>query len=156
MLVERLIPVSLLAASVCFGLGICLPIVHFEKFYFFTETPSLIELMTGLWASKNYWISAAIGLFSILFPLVKLTTVFFSAFAGSIKPVPRWSVHLAKWSMMDVLIVALVIFAAKTTGVANAIVQPGLWFYGASTVLVTIAAECLSRFRPELVHPTDG
>jgi len=42
---------------------------------------------------------------------------------------------LSKWSMMDVMLVAIVIFAAKTSGLAQAFTQPGLWFYAASAIL---------------------
>ncbi len=37
--------------------------------------------------------------------------------------------------MLDVVLVALVIFAAKTSGLATAFTQPGLWFFAASAVL---------------------
>ena len=42
---------------------------------------------------------------------------------------------LGKWSMMDVMLVALVIVAAKTSGMASAFTQPGLWFYAASAIM---------------------
>ena len=47
--------------------------------------------------------------------------------------------------MMDVLLVALVIFAAKTSGLANAFAQPGLWFYATSAIAGAIAAGLLKR-----------
>jgi paraquat-inducible protein A len=47
---------------------------------------------------------------------------------------------LSKWSMMDVLLVALVVFAAKTSGLAAAVSQPGVWFYALSTLLVAAAS----------------
>ena len=37
--------------------------------------------------------------------------------------------------MMDVMLVALVIVAAKTSGMASAFTQPGLWFYAASAIM---------------------
>ena len=37
--------------------------------------------------------------------------------------------------MMDVMLVAIVVFAAKSSGLANAVSQPGLWFYAASTLI---------------------
>ncbi|MGO7917473.1 paraquat-inducible protein A, partial [Rhizobium ruizarguesonis] len=43
--------------------------------------------------------------------------------------------HLSKWSMMDVLLVAIVIAAAKTTGLADAFTQPVLWCYAASSMI---------------------
>ena len=40
-----------------------------------------------------------------------------------------WLRALSNWSMLDVVLVALVIFAAKTSGLATAFTQPGLWFF---------------------------
>ena len=53
---------------------------------------------------------------------------------------PTLFTALSKWSMLDVLLVALVIFAAKTSGVATALTLPGLWFFGASVVLTAAGA----------------
>ena len=46
--------------------------------------------------------------------------------------------------MLDVVLVALVIFAAKTSGLATASTQPGLWFFAASVIL-TAAASTLAK-----------
>lgn len=81
-------PVLLVAAPFFLALGLVLPLVRFEKLWFFDETPSLLEIVASL-----------------------------------------------KWSMMDVLLVAIVIAAAKTTGLANAFTQPGLWCYAASAMI---------------------
>jgi paraquat-inducible protein A len=51
--------------------------------------------------------------------------------------------------MADVLIVALAIFAAKTSGLAEAATQAGIWFYAAATLLSAIAAVVLTRERAE-------
>ncbi|MGI9389284.1 MAG: paraquat-inducible protein A [Boseongicola sp.] len=139
----------LLVASFTFALGISLPIVHFEKLYFLTESPSLIGIVTGLWSDGSLLIAAIVLLFSILFPLVKLVIVFIAAVAPETlvahKSVLRHAGTLSKWSMMDVLLVALVIFAAKTSGLANAFAQPGLWFYATSAIAGAIAAGLLKR-----------
>jgi paraquat-inducible protein A len=60
--------------------------------------------------------------------------------------------------MMDVLVVALAVFAAKTTGLASAAAQPGIWFYGAAALLSAVIAVILKREdRPEQdVRRQDG
>lgn len=52
---------------------------------------------------------------------------------------------LANWSMLDVVLVAIVIFAAKTSGLATAITQSGLWFFTASVVLTALASALAAR-----------
>jgi paraquat-inducible protein A len=131
-------PILLLLAAISFGLGISLPLVRLEKFYFFSETPSLLELVAGLWRQNDIALAALVGAFSLVFPVVKLFTVFEAAYGS--KPFPGWAGVLAKWSMMDVLLVAILVFAAKTSGLATAVTQPGIWFYAMSTVAAAVAA----------------
>jgi paraquat-inducible protein A len=47
--------------------------------------------------------------------------------------------------MLDVVLVALVVFAAKTSGLATAFTKPGLWFFAASVVLTAMASAVLKR-----------
>jgi paraquat-inducible protein A len=140
-----LISLALLSAGVAFGLGITLPLVRLEKFYFFSETPSLVEMITALWNEGDIWIAGLVSAFSIIFPLLKMAIVFNTAISNSTREFPRWISYLSKWSMMDVLLVALVIFGAKTSGIATAIAQPGIWFYAAAALLSVLAAEVLKH-----------
>lgn len=142
-MLSLLISISLLAAGVTFGLGISLPLVHFEKLYFFSETPTLLQLIYALWEEDESLIAALVAVFSVIFPLLKMLIVFQSAIGKASRALPRWLSYLSKWSMMDVLLVALIIFGAKTTGLANAVAQPGIWFYAAAAVFSVIAAELL-------------
>ncbi|MFZ1814740.1 MAG: paraquat-inducible protein A [Rhizobiaceae bacterium] len=134
---NRLRPIFLLIAAISFGLGIALPLVRFEKLYFFAETPSLLGVVAGLWSKDDMVLAAIVFLFSIAFPVVKMFTVYEAAFG--LGRFPTWAGVLSKWSMMDVLLVAILVFAAKTSGLATAVSQPGLWFFGLST-LATAAA----------------
>jgi len=52
---------------------------------------------------------------------------------------------LSKWSMMDVLVVALAVFAAKTSGLASAAALPGLWFYAGAALLSALAAALIKN-----------
>ncbi len=141
----------LLLSAICFGMGISLPIAQFKRLYFFEETPSLLSLFAGLWGEGQVLIALAVLLFSIVFPIVKLTVTFLAALAPdaalSNHPLAKFAPMLAKWSMMDVLLVALVIFAAKSSGLASAIAQPGLWFYASSAISGAVAAGLLKRER---------
>lgn len=137
-------PFILLLASVSFGLGISLPLMQFEKLYFFTETPSLISIIIDLWRGGEILLSLVVIAFSILFPIVKLFTAYQAIFLG--ERAKGWTAALAKWSMMDVLLVAIAVFAAKTSGLANAISQPGLWFFAISAIAVAVS---VARLEPK-------
>ena len=138
----------MLASSIAFGLGITLPIIKLEKLYFFSETPSILEVIGGLWEDGSFLLSAVVLLFSVLFPILKLSVVFVDAVAHQsthqFSASRKWLSILSKWSMMDVILVAIAVFAAKTTGLATAIALPGIWFYCASAIGGTICAFLLS------------
>ena len=139
------VPVILFVATVCFALGLVLPVAVFETLFVFTERPSLVEVIDGLWREEDYAIAFLVGLFSVVFPAAKLLVLHLAAYAPDrLHWVERVGV-LSKWSMADVLVVALAIFAAKTSGLAEAATQSGIWFYAAATLLSAAAAVILTR-----------
>jgi paraquat-inducible protein A len=139
------VPVILFAATLSFGLGLVLPIAVFETLLVFTERPSLIEVIAGLWDEGDVAIAFLVGLFSVVFPAAKLLVLHLAAYAPErLHWVERVGV-LSKWSMADVLVVALAIFAAKTSGLAEAATQAGIWFYAGATLLSAAAAVILTR-----------
>jgi paraquat-inducible protein A len=143
---RRLLPLLLFAATVCFTLGIALPLIRLERLFLFTDEPSLTTMVFGLWAGGDMLLAATVGLFSIVFPALKLGLLHVAAYDGAEghRLVPGSFRALSRWSMLDVVLVALVIFAAKTSGLATASTQPGLWFFAASVVL-TAAASTLAK-----------
>ena len=145
-----IVPLFLVASAFSLALGLVLPLVRFEKLYFFSETPSLIGIVTSLWSQGSLALAVVIALLSIVFPIAKLIGIAVEATAPSAggrqdRAVARLLPILGKWSMMDVMLVALVIVAAKTSGMATAFTQPGLWFYAASAVMTGILQ---MRLRP--------
>lgn len=134
------VPLFLVLSALCLAFGLVLPLVRFEKLYFFDETPSLIDIVGSLWEQGSGGLAALVALFSIVFPIVKLVALTLEATApsqadGKASLLARLLPVLGKWSMMDVMLVALVIVAAKTSGMASAFTQPGLWFYAASAIM---------------------
>jgi paraquat-inducible protein A len=143
-------PLLLVLSAVFLALGLVLPLVRFEKLVFFNETPSLLGIVSSLWGDGDWMLATVVVLFSVVFPFAKLVGIAFEATAPvDGKPVngmvSRLLPFLGKWSMMDVMLVALVIFAAKTSGMAEAFTQPGLWFYAGSAVLTGLLQ---MRLRP--------
>lgn len=147
------VPALLVFSALFLALGLVLPLVRFEKLYFFNETPSLIDIVVSLWGQGSGGLAVLVGLFSIVFPVIKLFGIALEATApaqpgGEANWVARLLPILGKWSMMDVMLVALVIVAAKTSGMASAFTQPGLWFYAASAILTGLLQMKLRLHRP--------
>jgi paraquat-inducible protein A len=132
------------------ALGLVLPLVRFQAFYFFSDTPSLLGIIASLWRTENYLLGAIVALVSVALPILKAISLTVEALGRGEKRrgglffdhvVPQ----LARWSMMDVLLVAIVITAAKTSGLATAFTQPGLWFYAGSTMISGLLHLLLQR-----------
>ncbi|MCC4245331.1 paraquat-inducible protein A [Stappia indica] len=142
-----LLALLLPAATTCFILGLTLPLLELERLYFLTDRPALLALVAGLWREQETLLAVVVGLFSIAFPAAKILALHVAAIAGR-SGIGHALMHaLGKWSMMDVMLVALVVFAAKTSGLASATSLPGLWFYASATVMTALAAAIVSRSR---------
>jgi paraquat-inducible protein A len=144
---RALLPLALFAATVCYGLGLVLPLIRVQKLFLFTDEPSLVAMIAGLWGSGDIALAILVALFSVVFPLAKLGLLHVAAYGGpdGHRMVPSWFRILSNWSMLDVVLVALVVFAAKTTGLAEAFARPGLWFFAASVVLTAGASALVKR-----------
>ncbi len=144
---RALLPLALFAATVCYGLGLVLPLIRVQKLFLFTDEPSLVAMIAGLWGSGDIALAILVALFSVVFPLAKLGLLHVAAYGGpdGHRMVPSWFRILSNLSMLDVVLVALVVFAAKTTGLAEAFARPGLWFFAASVVLTAGASALVKR-----------
>jgi paraquat-inducible protein A len=134
-------------ATFCFALGVTQPLIEVERLLLFTDRPSLIEIVSGLWNDGDWLLAIVIALFSIVLPALKLVSVqyLYVARQETVARIPALLGTVSKWSMLDVLLVALVIFAARTSGVATALTLPGLWFFTAAVVLTALASVLVGR-----------
>ena len=143
----------LIGASASFALGVTLPLMRFKSFYVFSTDASLIEVILSLWAGGDGALAVLVGLVSVVFPLAKLLLVAAEQMADARIAqtgfLDRLVPVLSKWSMMDVLLVAIIIFATKTTGLAQAFTQPGLWFYAGSSLCVVVLSIVGRRPAPQ-------
>lgn len=141
------IPIFLFIATFSLALGLTMPLMNVSKLYFFDENPSLLAIVTTLWRDGDWLLAVIVTLFSVILPIAKLAVAQLAAaqVTAATHILHRWITILSKWSMLDVLLVALVIFGAKTSGLATAIAQPGLWFFTASAILSAVATHFIAR-----------
>lgn len=141
LIIAVLLPVS----TFSFALGLTLPLMRFERLYFLEDRPALIEIVQTLWKDGDPLLAGLIGVFSIGFPAVKILLTHMAALNGSKARSLALLSAVSKWSMLDVMLVALVMFAAKTSSLADAAVLPGLWFYAGATLSTALAAFLCNR-----------
>jgi len=140
-----LLAILLPVATFSFALGLTLPLMKLERLYFLEDTPSLLEIVEGLWLDGEPVLAAIILLFSIFLPAAKIVLTHVAALKGSSGRSLSVLSAIGKWSMLDVMLVALVLFAAKTSGLAAASALPGLWFYALATIATAAAANLCRR-----------
>ena len=130
--------------------GLTSPSIEFSRFYFLTDRHSILSVIIGLWQESELFLSTILALFSVAFPILKVVTLAAASLATVVtgriaKQILRIAVVLGRWSMLDVLVLALVIFYVKNSGLGDANTLPGIWFFAAAVVLTTLAAFVLSE-----------
>lgn len=143
-----LLPVLFVAAPFLFAFGVTQPLMSFKKLFFFKEDPSLIGIIGALFDNGDYLLGIVVALFSLVFPLIKMVAIAAEALTPP-GEASNWFARLVpfltKWSMMDVMLVAIVIAAAKTSGLADAFSEAGLWFYAGSALMTTLIQWLVAR-----------
>lgn len=139
-----LLSLAILGASVCLALGVSLPIIKLTRFVFWSTEHSLLSTVDVLLTDGQYFLGLTILLFSIVFPVLKLlylllvSTLPASEIARQSRRLKalEW---LGKWSMHDVLVLALTIFFIKSQGVYDARSLNGVYFFTAAVVLMILS-----------------
>src|SRR5262245_33201533 len=139
-----LLTLAIVGASVCLALGVSLPIIKLTKFVFFTYEHSLISTVNALIRSGQIFLGSTVLVFSIVLPVTKLLYLLLLSTLplrelGRLSRQLRALEWLGKWSMHDVLVLALSIFFIKSHGVYDARSLTGIYFFTAAVLLMMLA-----------------
>jgi hypothetical protein len=112
------------------------------KTYYYYQNKGIMEVISMLWKTDNKPVAIAIGLFSVIIPILKLLStliILFSRTTGT-KRFRKVLSFLAKWSMADVFVVSLFLaylsFANMSPGVEmDAQVLFGLYYFMGYVIL---------------------
>ena len=141
--------VLLAAVAVLLALGLTLPVIRVERFVFFSREASLLGIVWSLFESREFLLGGIIGLFSVVFPVAKLgllLSLWRSAGRDAVSRVLFRRLEMfGRWSMLDVLVAALLVFAIKSTGLAAAASEPGLYCFAAAGLLSMAATRAIER-----------
>ncbi len=145
-----LVFVLTLAAAVCLVMGLTLPVVKLTRLYFWTDTHSIISIISALYYTGEVFLAGVIFVFSVVFPAFKLLYITMAGTLITFNPArrSRWFKRiewLGKWSMLDVLMLALLVFYAKSAELTDAVALPGIYFFAASVILTMIAYSLVDR-----------
>lgn len=145
-----LLGLLIIGATVCLVLGLTLPIIRLTKFYIWTDVHSLVSVVKELYLADEIILATVVCLFSVVFPFLKLLYLLALYSIRHIQPnrTASWLKRLSwlgKWSMLDVLVLALVVFYAKATNLADAMSMPGIYLFAASVILTMVATAMIEH-----------
>jgi len=120
------------------------PIVELEVNGYQTSA-TLLGAIRVLWTEQMQLVAAVVFVFTILLPAVELGSLLYVTLSlrGGHRP-PGFdhllrAVGLARrWGMTEVLMIGILITIVKMTSLATVVVQPGLFAFGALTMMLAI------------------
>jgi paraquat-inducible protein A len=145
-----LVNMLLVLALVLLFYGLQAPILTLEKFYFFSNTISLLSALQTLANEAEWGLFVLVGTFSVLFPVAKnlvllLIWNFDMAQGEAHRRHLAWLAAYSKWSMLDVFVVALLVVSVKLSALAQAHVERGIYAFAASIVLSMLLSTWIGR-----------
>lgn len=134
----------IILATVFFALGIILPVIKFTTVYVWSNEHSIATIIWALFENQEYFLTVVLFLFSIFFPFLKLFYLLTLVTSPDIPPEFRKkSISTMEWlgrySMTDVMVLALMIFYVNSSGYTEATVLPGVYFFAASAIITMLA-----------------
>ena len=142
---HRAIPYLLALAMLLFGTGIFFPFFHVTKFWVFDDAVSVVGGIITLFHEGEYFLFTVLTLFTLVFPCVKLGLLGIIWLErehdlAKVQRLHRWVESLGKWSMLDVFVVAILIVAMKSAGVADIHIGSGLYLFTFSVIATQFAS----------------
>ncbi|MBB5606625.1 paraquat-inducible protein A [Janthinobacterium sp. S3M3] len=110
-----------------------------------TSSATLLGSIRVLWSEQMQVVATMVFLFTMLFPAIELGSLLYVALGLRMKiRVPGFNrvlraVQTAReWGMTEVLMIGILITVVKMTSLATVVPQPGLFAFGALTVMLAI------------------
>ena len=161
----------ILFSSAFLGIGLVAPTISIEpragEFTWLVElwdqeatetvTYSIFGAIRDLFRMDNFFLALVLGLFSVVFPVFKLSLYWLATVhhpnSTSFASLLKWTARLSKFSMVEVLFLALLILTVKTLpGGSEATIQWGAYLFVASafgSMIVPMLIEKTERVRDD-------
>ena len=147
---DRAVSPLLLLAVIALGLGVFLPVVEVRNLALFANRFSIMEAAWQLLIDEQYLLGLVVIVFSIVFPFGKIlvAAMVWARYRNTGDISLTWISRLeflGRWSCADVLLVAMAIVVTKTSGIAAASMEIGMWFFAAAIPLTALAVHRVKK-----------
>jgi paraquat-inducible protein A len=141
--------------------GLFLPMLTLTKFLIIANSFSIMSGLVALYQQGQWLIFIAIGLFSVVLPLLKVGLLFLLLIHGEVRS-PSYAKLLklmhdyGRWAMLDVMVVAVMIVTVKLGVVAQIEIHPGLYIFGAAVLLIMYITHRVVGFSEQNGEEVEG
>lgn len=131
----------LMLSTLVLALGYIMPMLTLTKFIFIANSFSIVTGLVELYARGQWLVLFAVGVFSVLLPLIKIGLLFMLLHHREVRS-PHFGRLLkmmhdyGRWAMLDVMVVAVMIVTVKLGVVAEVEIHPGLYLFGLAVLLI--------------------
>lgn len=143
----------LLAAAPLFVAGLWMPVISVRSMLVFEREFSLLDGVLAFFRSGNYFMFAILGLFTVLLPTAKIGTALLvwglGLTHGWAPRMVRLFERVSRWSMLDVLVVALTILFLEGTLATSADIGLGVILFAGAVILSTIATHRIAQWQEQ-------
>jgi paraquat-inducible protein A len=134
---DRLVPAALVASLALLLAGLALPVMTVDRFFVFSAQFSILGSLEALWRAHEYFLFAAVALFSVAFPVAKLCACLAAWYGAPLST--GWIEELGRWSMLDVFLLAILLVTIRGAG-TGARTEVGLYVFAAAVIVSILAA----------------
>lgn len=147
---EKLTPYIFTASFMFLCAGVTYPIVRVSSLLLFSDRISIVGSIHALLSSSEYFIALIIVAFSIVLPIAKIIIAdyvwrgcsYLRAQRGKSIALLEW---VGRWSMLDVLVIALIVVSLKSSMFGDARTELGIYFFSASVLCSALGVAMIRR-----------
>ena len=155
------VDLAIAASLILLVVGVTLPFITVHRLFIFTDAHSLVDISVVLMQEREWLLAAMVCLFSILIPAGKLVLLHHAWSVASIADARlpgqlRLVEFVGKWSMLEVFVGALVVFAVKASWLGDAATGPGVYCFAAAAVATSLLAHGIGRSFDAIDSRQDG
>lgn len=126
--------------------GLTLPMLTITKLLMFSNSFSVLSGVYELWQNGHFLLFVVVAGFSIVMPLMKIAVLFRLLVkprhvSSSFNRLLHLMHEYGRWSMLDVMVVAVLIMTVKLGAIASIEVHDGLFVFALSVLLIMFVTQ---------------
>ena len=140
---DRVAGALLLISAPLLAAGLLMPAVSITRFALFGETYSILDGVLAFWSEGRYVLFVLVFAVSVVLPVAKTAVAIWAwrrpAAGRALGAALGLFAALSKWSMLDVLIVAVLVLALEGSLFTTADIHAGLALFAAAVLMSSLA-----------------